>query len=162
MCCRLQKLLFLYLLNLQHTLIKIPFFVARNQPHHTIYHESDPIACSLADFSVHWRHIYACTVSICTTSKISAWRQGNTVTNCNNSRPMEPCGFMILDVTLRFVFVFFWFTRTEADNWDMDFKNRMLRPFIWCVQRDYTLFMPYGVNLFFKRHGAILKNAALR
>ena len=96
------------------------------------------------------------------TSKISAWRQGNTVTNCNNSRPMEPCGFMILDVTLRFVFVFFWFTRTEADNWDMDFKNRMLRPFIWCVQRDYTLFMPYGVNLFFKRHGAILKNAALR
>ena len=93
------------------------FFVARNQPHHTIYHESDPIACSLVDFPVHWRPIYAFTVSICTTSKLSAWRQGNTVTNCNNSRPgaiwIHDTGCYVL-----FLF-FFWFTRAEADNWDV-------------------------------------------
>ena len=142
-------------------IFKIHFFVARNQPHHTVYHESDPIAWSLVDFPVHWRHIYAFTVSICTTSKISAWRQGNTVTNCNNSRP----GAIWIHDTGCYVLFLFLFSESREQRQTigmlyMDFKNRMLRPFIWCLQRDYS--MPYGVNLFFKRHGAILKIATLR
>ena len=133
-------------------IFKVPFFVARNQPHHTVYHELHGFFLTLAAY------IYAFTVSICTTSKISAWRQGNTVTNCND---LEPSGFMILDVTFCFCFLIHasrgnqlgcctWISKTGCCD------------LLFGVCRETTLFMLYGVNLFFKRHGAILKIAALR
>ena len=157
LCVAVFKNYFSYTYSICNTLLspifKVPFFVARNQPHHTVYHELHGFFLTLAAY------IYAFTVSICTTSKISAWRQGNTVTNCNNSRP----GAIWIHDTGCYVLFLFSDSREQRQSIGMlymDFKNRMLRPFIWCLQRDYS--MPYGVNLFFKRHGAILKIAALR
>ena len=117
-------------------IFKIPFFVARNQPHHTIYHESDPIACSLVDFPVHWRPIYAFTVSICTTSKISAWRQGNTVTNCNNSRPGA---IWIHDTGCYVLFLFFSDSREQRQTIGTWISKTGCSDLLFGVCRETTL-----------------------
>ena len=118
-----------------------------------------PYIMNCMDFFLHWRHIYAFTVSICTTSKISAWRQGNTVTNCNNSRP----GAISIHDTGCYVLFLFSDSREQRQTIGMlymDLKNRMLRPFIWCVQRDYYSIHALWWESFFQTSRCDLENCS--
>ena len=154
MCCRLQKLLLLYLLNLQHTLIPYlqgTFFRGQKSttPHHISW--------------IAWIFPYIGGIYL----RLYGFNLYNFQNKCMATRQhrnkLQRPGAIWIHDTGCYVLFLFSDSREQRQSIGMlymDFKNRMLRPFIWCLQRDYS--MPYGVNLFFKRHGAILKIAALR
>ena len=142
MCCRLQKLLLLYLLNLQHTLIPYlqgTFFRGQKS---TTPHRISWIAWIFSYIGGIYLRLYGFNLYNFQ-NKCMATRQ-------HRNKLQRPGAIWIHDTGC---YVLFLFSDSREQRQSigmlyMDFKNRMLRPFIWCVQRDYSIYALWCESFF--------------